>query len=628
MIFFPTHFLQRWLKPQNQLFLKKISLAYSKHLLPFDSLILTKSILKPLMQRSTLSSSNKQQKNKTRLKLAVAYNLHRSFLNVNFLTTFTQIASCRIINKGRVPNAVKASTLKKGQKQSCKINPLVKALVIASQHKGLRPSFVSLSFKTNIRLHADSSKRLNTFTSNTTKHGKSLPLVFKILDLFSSIQFYQQRKFRRQTFIQRYVPQVKNHLRAKDPILSARPCWSHYLSKDRLNHVSCSTFPRLTISNSTARWSKPSQLTPRFLQTCLYTHSENFFKLLPNVSLFTPKEQPTRLVKLMWPATVYNSTTLLLYPTEILPARIKPFSTYNRFQVGFSIPLFLNLENLYSLANIRTSLQASINRQLHLTSFVTTLTTKRFLLLLTLQNKLLLSRSSWANTTNTLASNHVLRTYSTKFSRFEKLNQNENNRLTSIRFKPGYARQWRSFRQEFVEFFSLKKRYQYRLTRYITRLTILQRKSRTLASSLSVSKALVLSKLTTDLVTANTFINTGLTFLNGGQVTNGNAHLLPNDFIQLTVFLKYYVIYKVQKNQLLQSRRTLGHLMWKFSKKWKKNKTTYPLWAKNFNTSFFDVPLALEVDYFSSSCYIINSTRFISSQHSYVLPLYNWKYIV
>ena len=632
MIVFPAHFIQHWLNPQNQLFLKKISLVYSKHLLPFYRTFLSRSGTKSLIQYPTsLPYKNKQ---KIRFKTTVAPTLHKSFLNMYAPLFFTRFESFRIINKRSFSSKSQISPLKKGLKKSLKTSLLVKALVTASKCYHLQSPHTSFALKNNLRLQSDLTKRLNTFIVdptlplNPTQRLRNLPLVFKMLDLFFSLQIHRKRKFHRQSFVEHYIPNLKTQLKLKNRIFMKQQRWSYHLDKNFSIHTPHSALRRSTIFIGVSRGFKSSKPTPHFIQTSLYIQPENSFQILPNTVLFAPQKHYTSFLKLVGTTAVSNFAALSLRRTKIANPKTKLFSTYNRFQTGSNLPLFLNLENLYNSSNLSVSTQVVINRYLHLTSFVTTLTTKRFLLLLTLQHKVLLARSNWTNTENVLTRNRTLYIHSTKFNQLEQLNQNGNNRLTSIRFKPGYARQWRGFRQEFVEFFSLKKRYQYRLTRYITRLTVSHRKNHVLFNGLPLNKALVLSKLATDLNTANMFINTGLTSLNGNRVTNISTQLLQNDFIQLTVFIKYYVIYKVQKNQLLQSRRMLGHLMWKLGKKWKKNNLHYPLWVKKFNTSFFDIPLTLEVDYFSSSCYILNPKHLKSSQHPYVLPLYNWKYIV
>lgn len=632
MIIFPAHFIQHWLNSQNQLFLKKISLAHSKYLLPFYKIFLSKSSIKSLIQHPMLPLHKKKQKN--RFKPAVAHTLHRFFLNMHASLVFTRFESFRIINKRPFSSKPQTSQLKKGLKKSLQTSRRIKALVTASERYHVQLPHVSLTLKKNLRLQSDLTKRLTTFVVDPTlplnpiQRLKNLPLVFKVLDLFLSLQIHRQRKFRRQTFVESYIPNLKNQLKLKNRVFRTQQCWSYHLAKNFPIHTPYLTFRRSTTLTDTRRGFKTSKPAPHFIQTSLYIHPENSFQLLPNTVLFAPTKHRMSFIKLVRTTAASNFAVLPLHQTEIVNTRTKPFSTYNRFQTGFNVPPFLNLENLSNSSNLLVSTQVTINRYLHLTSFVTTLTTKRFLLLLTLQHKVLLTRSNWTSTENILARNRTLYMHSTKFNQLEKLNQNGNNRLTSIRFKPGYSRQWRSFRQEFIEFFSLKKRYQYRLTKYLTHLTASQRKNNVLFNSLSLNKALVLAKLGTDLDTANTFVNTGLTFLNGNRATNISTQLLQNDFIQLIVFVKYYVIYKVQKNQLFQSRRMLGHLMWKLGKKWKKNNIHYPLWVKKFNTSFFDIPLTLEADYFSSSCYVLNTKHLKNSQHPYVLPLYNWKYIV
>ena len=100
------------------------------------------------------------------------------------------------------------------------------------------------------------------------------------------------------------------------------------------------------------------------------------------------------------------------------------------------------------------------------------------------------------------------------------------------------------FRAEFKDTFSLPNRYQYRLTRYITTVSINQRKQHFFTQALMLKQGLVESKLVSDVTTANSFISSGLVFLNGQLINNLNLRLVINDLIQLTVSLKYYSVLK------------------------------------------------------------------------------------
>lgn len=63
-------------------------------------------------------------------------------------------------------------------------------------------------------------------------------------------------------------------------------------------------------------------------------------------------------------------------------------------------------------------------------------------------------------------------------------------------------------------------------------------------SELTLQKLLLNSKLIHDLNTSKLLINNGLVFVNGQQTFNTNLYLFQNDFIQIIVSLKYYIVHK------------------------------------------------------------------------------------
>ena len=318
-----------------------------------------------------------------------------------------------------------------------------------------------------------------------------------------------------------------------------------------------------------------------------------------------------------------------------LPSRT---NTKPRFLVGTEINSFTTLALPSSVSTTELNVQERVNAQVQQFAFITTLTTKKFLNILVSQTKLLSSKNAWENLFSHSQNKKISPNYTTSkpnnltsWSRYQSDDLYVNTRLTHIRFKPGYARQWRTFRNEFKEVFTLPNRYQYRLTRYLAGLSAAQRLHQRKNQTLLLKHSLVESKLASTLETSVQYITKGLTFLNGSLSSNPNLHLTQHDFIQLVVSLKYYTIAKWQITQTLRNKSILSKLLWKRGKNWRRSKFTFPNWVLNFSTTFLDTPLYLEVDHFSLSTYVLTANYAKSDgKQAYpkVLPLYNWKYIV
>jgi hypothetical protein len=121
------------------------------------------------------------------------------------------------------------------------------------------------------------------------------------------------------------------------------------------------------------------------------------------------------------------------------------------------------------------------------------------------------------------------------------------NRLPHVRktrYKPGYQRMWRHERRIIKQVTSLTNRYQYRLTTKLQLLYFHERKVRSPAVHLRLDHSLILCHLVPDNFTAKTLLLRRYVYLNGKIVESGSVGLAVNDFIQLVVNLRFYVLTK------------------------------------------------------------------------------------
>jgi len=91
---------------------------------------------------------------------------------------------------------------------------------------------------------------------------------------------------------------------------------------------------------------------------------------------------------------------------------------------------------------------------------------------------------------------------------------------------------------------NLNSRYQYRLTRHLHKIQHLSKKTQAYLHDLTLKNVLINSRFVNDNSTALMFLNNGLVFVNGNQTSNPNLNLFQNDFLQIIVNLKYYIIFK------------------------------------------------------------------------------------
>jgi hypothetical protein len=214
--------------------------------------------------------------------------------------------------------------------------------------------------------------------------------------------------------------------------------------------------------------------------------------------------------------------------------------------------------------------------------------------------------------------------------------------IRKIRFKPGYQRMWRHERNVFKETFKLTHRYQYRLTPkiqlmyYPTRYTILKSSK----FQLKLSYTLVLSRLASDQWTSDFLIDNKYVYLNGNLVTNGFTMIFPNDFLQLIVSLRFYILHRwlhMLAFQRFNSWLRRYYKTYRIKKQLFKDFTfrSLPDSVLNLQNSFHDVPKTMEVDYFTLSSFVLYSSKEYNLTHPlpinvfrlYVINMYNWKYL-
>ena len=466
----------------------------------------------------------------------------------------------------------------------------------------------------------------------------------KIFETFNSLQKFYNQRYKKYNFIHNFkvVGKLANTF---SPI-------KHTIHLDLHAQIRFSSIqPQFRCMGNLRRSYKTfkKNLFVRIQQKFYYSpFTQKFSPKLPSLPLFSTLlhvhglPQPNKVQPNIRRATAPRRLPLnlfLSFPTLLkspsLPLE-NPQPT-SRFKVGLSLNAVL-LTSLNSPLNY-LGIPEKVRLLEQSFSFATTLTAKKYLSLLVSQTKTLTYRGVWENLF-TPGFEGTIQTYKTfnflgkpstwsSWSTSPTSSLYSTTRLTHVRFKPGYSRQWRMFRAEFRDTFSLPNRYQYRLTRYIATSSINQRKQLCSTQALILKQGLVESKLASDATTAYSFVNSGLVFLNGQLTNNPNLHLVLNDLLQLVVSLKYYSIVKWQLAGALKSKNLLAKMLWKRGRNWRRNNFTFPKWVLSFSSSFLDTPLYLEVDHFSLSFYVINNpTTNITSKYPKVLPSYNWKYIV
>ena len=216
-------------------------------------------------------------------------------------------------------------------------------------------------------------------------------------------------------------------------------------------------------------------------------------------------------------------------------------------------------------------------------------------------------------------------------------------RIRRIRFKPGYGRIWRAARKSIKEILNISVRYQYRLTPKLQRLYYRNRQSSQVYSSLTLGFALLAGRFAFDRKTIYDLLSSSNVFLNGNVCRNLTVQLFVNDFIQLLVNAKFYLVLRLLRAGMLARRYRLNRIFYRkvTSINYKKYYKT-PKMSRNLPNVFFDlqylhgdIPKYFEVDYFSLSMFIvqdqIDGDNWLPRQsfihNPLTLNMYNWKYI-
>lgn len=213
-------------------------------------------------------------------------------------------------------------------------------------------------------------------------------------------------------------------------------------------------------------------------------------------------------------------------------------------------------------------------------------------------------------------------------------------RIKRIKFKPGYSRIWRNARKAINKSLNFNLRYQYRLTRELTRLSRAKHNSHIYIKELTLLNILFNSHFVTDIQLSKLLINSNIVFVNGILSNNENLNLFKGDFIQIIVNLKYYITYRWMLNwNRYKKTRLLKLAKVKFKKhsimRNKQRSTRIPDWVLTSRLKPFDIPKYLEVDYFTLSTFVLyepfllndfNPLSIVDSRTE-ILNMYNWKYI-
>ena len=632
---------------RTSLTLKKIYTLHAKYsnqlfIQPLNTYLLTE-LSKPLFSRKTTKPSLKTLQNPqlglTRHRFFLTHNPYAFTQNQSFAQVFTptRTKSIQYRSLPRVTN-----------RQTKRIRTLFKYLLVIG--KKTNPYALTGNFSTNLN-----TLQRYKLLQNPTYAQLPLKSFPRSLDSHKIFNFFLTllKLYKRNSRKHKLLPILKNTKNVQsagsgriNTFLVANDNFPTHLT------FSTSTTPiRIKFRKKVAPIKTLKKLNLRYYWVIDRLNPTRSFQPSPSFLVLTKLERrppltfnPTQNTNLFRKQQQLYTTNVNLKSLIVSNAitdkngPLLPISSTHRFATGTEVTSLTTLTLASTTQVSKLNTQERTNARVQQFSFVTTLATKKFLSILVSQTKFLTPKNIWESLFSQQQIKKINSTYTTgrpgKLTSWSKYQNDDlyiNTRLTHIRFKPGYARQWRTFRNEFRETFSLPNRYQYRLTRHLAGLHTSQRLHQNKMQTLLLKHSLVESKLASNLEVAVQYITKGLTFLNGSLSSNPNLHLVQHDFVQLVVSLKYYTIIKWQTAQTLKNKSILAKLLWKRGKNWRRNKFTFPNWVLNFSTTFLDTPLYLEVDHFSLSTYVLttNQTKINSMQHyPQVLPLYNWKYII
>ena len=219
------------------------------------------------------------------------------------------------------------------------------------------------------------------------------------------------------------------------------------------------------------------------------------------------------------------------------------------------------------------------------------------------------------------------------------------------KFKPGIQRELRRRRTEYKNHFRLKFFYQHRLTHYLPRFEQIARQAGHYHNHVinqpsfivSLGDILLYSKFLPDNDSVDMIIKSQAVTINGYFITNPRSSVILNDFIQMIVHAKYYILYKWIINWSFKTVNRIAKMnkrrpVYKKVGLFKKPSRRIPNWIYNYYNKyrFYDIYRYLEVDYFTLSSFVIYDPWQASKKQLHLEPytnrkfitrLYNWRYI-
>jgi hypothetical protein len=223
---------------------------------------------------------------------------------------------------------------------------------------------------------------------------------------------------------------------------------------------------------------------------------------------------------------------------------------------------------------------------------------------------------------------------------FKDDNANFSFFIKKIKFKPGYMTFWREARSVFKEILGLNFKYQYKLTRYLIRFNKILKNKLFLNTEMSLKNILVRSRFFFDWDTVDNFLRNGFIYVNGINTNRATLQLYIGDFIQTSVSLKYYILYRwlmhwIYKKKIKLRLKTKKKLIVSTSEEDKAKTKHYSLWILSYRNVYEDIPKYLEIDFFTMSIFVLYEPFVWQDLNTYstvwtrfgVVNMYNWKYI-
>lgn len=213
-------------------------------------------------------------------------------------------------------------------------------------------------------------------------------------------------------------------------------------------------------------------------------------------------------------------------------------------------------------------------------------------------------------------------------------------KIQRVRFKPGYGRIWREARTSIREIVNVPVRYQYRLTPKLHWLYLQDRKFLKAYTPATLDYLLLASHLIPDLWSLKEIVGAKLLYLNGSIVQNINLKIFINDFIQITVSLRFYLTWKWLRVWSETRQNRVNRI---FYSKYRPSGTNrnyrfarpLPSWFFDIKSAYRTIPQTVEVDFFTLSIFVLHEKQpwdqtepvRANLYDSTSLNMYNWKYI-